>query len=930
MKKSTVFLKSKKTILVLLVFLILLLAFVSLKQTNIVVLGATDFDQYGVSYTAYQGGTYWAVAGVSQTVEVLTIPTHYDGGGGNKEIKNINENAFQNATNLREVNIPASVIGEDGLNLFNNCVSLEKITIIGEHNEWFTADGVLYNNNMYDQLFLSHYPAKKYGKTYTINVPIDSIHNGAFINNEYLEEINIPASVTMLTASAFNNCKSLKTINVDENSIYFSSFRGVLMNGNQTSIVYYPSNKKDDASFWANTQATMISTRAFNNNKHITSIDLSSCNVNYASYAFLNCTSLKNVILPNTLASLPESFFEGCISLEYITLPNSLTKIFYKAFKGSGLKYIEIPASVTSSIENNVFEDCVDLNSITFKCNKVKIASQTFLNTGIANNSNTKIFVPESQVDAYKAEASWDSLKNQIFLDPTTYNTFNTDGGFFAGYIPHSPTEFSLEPPVKLGSSFNGWQVQGEGISFYPILTGGSTTGKTYTALWGNCSYNITYNLGAENVNNMGNPASYTNNTSTEIANPARAGYIFTGWTGTGLEGLTQNLVLPSGTSYGHKEFTANWEPRTDIDYNIHYYLERMVEGEYELYAGLVEKGTMGETITLTNYENKYEGFDFHLASSTVTGIVGTGANTLTLKAYYKRKSYNVIWGYNHNGVGNHFQVDTVKYDNSIEIPENLPEKLADLLYSYTFESWDRNIPITMPAHDIVFKAIFAETPIKYWVHFYDWDGFTWLHSMYTEYCGAGIPPEKPPTRTGYIFRGWDKTFDVITVNDYKVIARYTPIKYTIKFNSNGGSNVSDITQNYESDLIIPTNVTKTGYTFDNWYTDETLTTLFNLTKMPLNGATLYAKWIPNPNTSYKIEYYQQNIDNDEYTLTETDNTKFGTTGNTITLEGYINKFNGFTYTPQKSIISGEITGDGLLVLKVYYTRKLCTITFKW
>jgi len=41
-------------------------------------------------------------------------------------------------------------------------------------------------------------------------------------------------------------------------------------------------------------------------------------------------------------------------------------------------------------------------------------------------------------------------------------------------------------------------------------------------------------------------------------------------------------------------------EPRTDIDYNIHYYLEKMAEGEYELYAGLVEKGTMGETITLT------------------------------------------------------------------------------------------------------------------------------------------------------------------------------------------------------------------------------------------------------------------------------------------------------------------------------------------
>jgi len=50
--------------------------------------------------------------------------------------------------------------------------------------------------------------------------------------------------------------------------------------------------------------------------------------------------------------------------------------------------------------------------------------------------------------------------------------------------------------------------------------------------LWDNYSYNIIYNLGAENVNNMDNPTFYTNNTSTQIANPTRDGYIFLGWTG--------------------------------------------------------------------------------------------------------------------------------------------------------------------------------------------------------------------------------------------------------------------------------------------------------------------------------------------------------------------------------------------------------------
>lgn len=77
-------------------------------------------------------------------------------------------------------------------------------------------------------------------------------------------------------------------------------------------------------------------------------------------------------------------------------------------------------------------------------------------------------------------------------------------------------------------------------------------------------------------------------------------------------------------------------------------------------------------------------------------------------------------------------------------------------------------------------------------------------------------------------------------------------------------------------------------------------------------------------NTAYKIEYYFENIDDDNYTLKETISLT-GTTDTTATAE--IKTHEHFTYNQEKSNISDNIDGDGSLVLKVYYTRNLYTLS---
>lgn len=113
------------------------------------------------------------------------------------------------------------------------------------------------------------------------------------------------------------------------------------------------------------------------------------------------------------------------------------------------------------------------------------------------------------------------------------------------------------------------------------------------------------------------------------------------------------------------------------------------------------------------------------------------------------------------------------------------------------------------------------------------------------------------PTKDGFIFDGWfwdNGTFEVpFTANllldtpiedDLTVYAKWTINQYTITFNSNQGTAVSSITQDYGTTVIQPTDPTREGYTFDGWYSDAGLTQAYTFSTMPAEDITLYGRWI--------------------------------------------------------------------------------------
>lgn len=66
---------------------------------------------------------------------------------------------------------------------------------------------------------------------------------------------------------------------------------------------------------------------------------------------------------------------------------------------------------------------------------------------------------------------------------------------------------------------------------------------------------------------------------------------------------------------------------------------------------------------------------------------------------------------------------------------------------------------------------------------------------------------------------------------------------FTVAFNSNGGSDVAAQTVTYNGTAARPADPTRSGYTFDGWYSDEGLSTVYDFSAPVTSDITLYAKW---------------------------------------------------------------------------------------
>ena len=93
------------------------------------------------------------------------------------------------------------------------------------------------------------------------------------------------------------------------------------------------------------------------------------------------------------------------------------------------------------------------------------------------------------------------------------------------------------------------------------------------------------------------------------------------------------------------------------------------------------------------------------------------------------------------------------------------------------------------------------------------------------------------PTKTGYTFMGWEPEIPTtMPAEDMTIKAQWRINRYTVTFDTDGGSAVAPITQDYGTTIAAPANPTREGYTFIGW--DKAIPAT-----MPAGDMTITAKW---------------------------------------------------------------------------------------
>ena len=106
-----------------------------------------------------------------------------------------------------------------------------------------------------------------------------------------------------------------------------------------------------------------------------------------------------------------------------------------------------------------------------------------------------------------------------------------------------------------------------------------------------------------------------------------------------------------------------------------------------------------------------------------------------------------------------------------------------------------------------------------------------------TQDYGTQIAAPANPTRKGYTFKGWDKEIpETMPAENITVKAQWKINQYTITFDTNGGSEIAPITQDYGTEITAPDNPTRKGYTFKGWDKEIPET-------MPAENITITARW---------------------------------------------------------------------------------------
>jgi predicted outer membrane repeat protein len=308
-------------------------------------------------------------------------------------------------TTITSLTIPASVRSmENPLYYTKEVVS---IYVDSASTTFKSIDGVLFN---FSGTLLIAYPASKPGTTYTIPSSVTDLGIYAFGSNKYLTSMSIPNGVISTGGVIFHNSQALTTvsigtglaslggqdfawnktltaINVEAANTSFASINGVLYNKEISALLSYPAGKAG-TSYVAPSTVTSTATTAFGGIVNLLTADLSSVST-LSSQAFMDATSIQEVIFGDSLTLLSSQAFQSASALRKVTLGTGLSSIGYGAFYANDRLYCIIYAGSDSTIQNYSYPNGVV--PVTSSSNCLANPAITLSNSTISGTIGTPI-----------------------------------------------------------------------------------------------------------------------------------------------------------------------------------------------------------------------------------------------------------------------------------------------------------------------------------------------------------------------------------------------------------------------------------------------------------------------------------------------------------------------------------------------------------
>lgn len=260
---------------------------------------------------------------------------------------------------------------------------------------------------------------------------------------------------------------------------------------------------------------------------------------------------------------------------------------------------------------------------------------------------------------------------------------------------------------------------------------------------------------------------------------------------------------------------------------------------------------------TVDYLNNKYAG-------TAVVKVTGTGRFSDTVKTTFTIKpGKKVTISFNGNGGKASKKSIKVKAGSKYGTLPSAKWKGYKFLGWFTKKKGGEQVSDTSNLEKAKNQTLYAQWEKEVYLITYELNGGTNSQKNPTSYSvSTKTFSFKNPTRNGYVFKGWytdskfKKSIKKIakgSAGDKTIYAKWTPIKYTIKFLANGATGkMSNISAKYDKEYKLPTNsFKKKGYTFSHWEVVDSKgtqcignsATVKNLTNKDGKTVTLTANW---------------------------------------------------------------------------------------